>query len=53
MIIPGAWAQEAPLLRGLEDEALSHAQTLAVAQQGAAGAVRFIAALLPALAAEL
>jgi purine-nucleoside phosphorylase len=38
---------------GLEDEALSHAQTLAVAQQGAAEAVRFIAALLPALAAEL
>jgi len=38
---------------GLEDEALSHAQTLAVAQQGAAEAVRFVAALLPALAAEL
>jgi len=38
---------------GLEDETLSHAQTLAVAQQGAAEAVRFVAALLPALAAEL
>ena len=38
---------------GLEDEALSHGHTLAVAQQGAATALRFIEALLPALAREL
>jgi purine-nucleoside phosphorylase len=38
---------------GLEDEALSHAQTLAVAQHGAAAAARFVAALLPALAGAL
>jgi purine-nucleoside phosphorylase len=38
---------------GLEDEALSHGHTLAVAQQGAAAALRFIEALVPALAREL
>ncbi len=36
---------------GMEDEALSHAHTLAVAAQGGAAAVRFVQALLPALAA--
>ncbi len=35
---------------GMQDEALSHAQTLAVAAQGGAAAVRFVQALLPALA---
>ena len=38
---------------GLEDEALSHSHTLAVAGQGAAAALRFVAALLPALAGEV
>ena len=38
---------------GLEDEALSHAHTLAVAQQGGAAAVQFVEALLPALAKDL
>ena len=37
---------------GLENEALSHAHTLAVAGQGGAVAVRFVRALLPALAAS-
>jgi purine-nucleoside phosphorylase len=36
---------------GLEDEALSHGHTLAVAAQSGAEAVRFVEALLPALAA--
>ena len=36
---------------GMEDEALSHARTLAIAEQGGAEAVRFVQALLPALAA--
>jgi purine-nucleoside phosphorylase len=38
---------------GLEDESLSHGHTLAVAGQGAAGALRLVRALLPALAEEL
>lgn len=38
---------------GLEDVALSHGHTLAVAQQGGAAAVHFVEALLPALAAEV
>ena len=38
---------------GLEAEVLSHGHTLAVAQQGGAAALRFIQALLPALAQEL
>jgi purine-nucleoside phosphorylase len=38
---------------GLENEALSHGHTLAVAGQGAAEALRFVQALLPALAAEV
>jgi len=38
---------------GLEDEALSHGHTLAVAQQGSAEAVRFVEALLLALACSL
>ena len=38
---------------GLEDEALSHGHTLAVAQQGGAAAVRFVEALLPAVARAL
>jgi len=38
---------------GLEDEALSHGHTLAVAGQGAGAALRLVEALLPALAAEV
>jgi purine-nucleoside phosphorylase len=38
---------------GIEDEALSHGHTLAVAQQAGAGAARFVEALLPALAKQL
>jgi purine-nucleoside phosphorylase len=38
---------------GLEDEALSHGHTLAVAQQSSAEAARFVEALLPALAHSL
>jgi purine-nucleoside phosphorylase len=38
---------------GIEDEALSHDQTLAMAKQGGPSAVRFIEALLPALARQL
>ena len=38
---------------GLEDVALSHGHTLAVAQQGGAAAVSFVEALLPALASEV
>lgn len=38
---------------GLEDVSLSHAHTLAVAQRAGAGAVQFVEALLPALAAEV
>ena len=37
---------------GMENQALSHAHTLAVAEQGGAAAVRFVQALLPALAAS-
>ena len=38
---------------GLEEEAVSHTHTLAVAGQGAAAALRFVEALLPALAGEV
>jgi purine-nucleoside phosphorylase len=38
---------------GLEDVALSHGHTLAVAQQGEAAAVQFVEALLPALSAAV
>jgi purine-nucleoside phosphorylase len=38
---------------GLEAESLSHAHTLAVGQQAGAGAVQFVEALLPALAAQV
>ena len=38
---------------GLDEQPLSHEHTLAVAQQGGAEAVRFVEALLPALAAEV
>ena len=37
---------------GLEEEALSHGHTLAVAKHGGAAAVPFVEALLPAMAAE-
>ena len=37
---------------GMENEALSHAHTLAVAEQGGVAAVRFVQALLPALASS-